>query len=94
MRYLDPVADVPQSRDTPASTARLVSSLSGRTVALINNTNDSMVKIHARVAEILMGDHGVREVRSYQVPRNFPAPAGTFERIVGECDAALFGLAN
>ena len=96
MRYLDPVADAggEQPRQAKAAKPAALPSLAGKVVALINNSNASMVKIHGRVATRLREAHGIAGVRLYEVPRNFAPPAGALEQIAGECDAAIFGLAN
>lgn len=94
MRYLDPLADMPHRQQASSSQVLSVPTLKGVTVALVNNSNASMAKIHDRIEGILLREHEVKAVRRYEVPRNFAPPAGTFERVVEECDVALFGLAN
>jgi len=92
MKYLDPTGAPAALRRTP--TTPKLGSLTGRTLAVVNNGWQSMSRIGERVAELVCGGDGVREVRFYAIPRNRAAEGGVLARIREECDAAIVGLAN
>lgn len=90
MQFLDPTNPSP-SRYLRVAT---VNELKGTRLAYLNNGWISMAKIGKRIEGQLKARHGVSELVYYDVPRNMEPAGGLLDRVAGECDAAIVGMAN
>jgi len=90
LEYLDPLPRSPQA----GAAAAVVTGLQGKVVAFLDNGWSSFAAIGRHLGEILVAQHGVRELRVYTIPAASPPPKGFFDRVAAECGAAVVGLAN
>nr|WP_038207334.1 hypothetical protein [Xenophilus azovorans] len=90
IEYLDPVPRMGAGE----SVAAAATELQGKVVAFLDNGWSSFGKIGKRLGEVLVAQHGVREVRFYTIPAASPPPKGFLEGVAADCSAAVVGLAN
>lgn len=89
---LMPYAEAPAGRAGLGATR--LSTLRGRTIAIVNNNWRCMDLIADELATVLREDFGAAGVREWEVPATQTLPDDTLEAIVAECDAAVVGIGN
>ncbi len=90
LEYLDPTSPKPGGDlFVPA-----IGNLRGKVIGFLNNGWSSFTKIGARLETILREQHGIREVKRYDIPSSGPPVKGLLDTVARECDAAVVGMAN
>ena len=91
LTILDPVA---APREASGMSMPVVPTLDGRTVGILTNHWKSMDCMVERMAAQLKEVYRAAAVPVYDIPINGAMADQVRQRVIGECDAAIVGLAN
>lgn len=84
-----------ERHDVPASAlAPRLSSLSGRTIGIVNNSWRCMHLIADELTRRLVDGHGVAGVHEVRISAAQTLPPEQVEEMVGACDAVVVGIGN
>jgi hypothetical protein len=92
MRIVNPAGE--ETRPQLTLAPRLTS-LTGKKIALIDNTKH-MAEVFLRELErLLQENYGVRDFEHYRKPHaSVPIPNDVMQRLLGSCDAFIHGVAD